>query len=57
MTYPQRLDLRKEDDGMRVYDERRDESLKIIEDTGRHRPKIQVVICFIDSRLAELESE
>lgn len=57
MTDKQRLDLLQEVAGTRVYDERRDESLKIMEDTDGKREKISEVISYIESRLGELESE
>lgn len=57
MTDRQRLDLLKEVAGTRVYDERREESLKIMEETDQRREKITEVVNFIESRLAELESE
>lgn len=57
MTDRQRLDLLKEVAGTRVYDERREESLKIMEETDQKREKISEVVNFIESRLAELESE
>lgn len=52
-----RLELLQEVAGTSVYDERRDESLKIMEDTDRKREKITEVIQYIETRLAELESE
>lgn len=57
MTDRQRLDLLKEVAGTRVYDERREESLKIMDETDERREKITEVVTFIESRLAELESE
>lgn len=57
MTDRQRLELLKEVAGTRVYDERREESLKIMEETDQRRQKITEVVNFIESRLAELESE
>lgn len=57
MTDRQRLELLKEVAGTRVYDERREESLKIMEETDGKREKITEVINYIESRLAELESE
>lgn len=57
MTDRQRLDLLKEVAGTRVYDERREESLKIMDETDQRREKITEVVNFIESRLAELESE
>lgn len=57
MSDRQRLDLLKEVAGTRVYDERREESLKIMAETDEKREKISEVINYIESRLAELESE
>lgn len=57
MSDRQRLDLLKEVAGTRVYDERREESLKIMDETDQRREKITEVVNFIESRLAELESE
>lgn len=57
MSDRQRLDLLKEVAGTRVYDEHRKESLKTMEETDQRREKISEVVSFIESRLAELESE
>eukprot|EP00189_Rhodosorus_marinus_P000852 CAMPEP_0113958638 /NCGR_PEP_ID=MMETSP0011_2-20120614/3580_1 /TAXON_ID=101924 /ORGANISM="Rhodosorus marinus" /LENGTH=1190 /DNA_ID=CAMNT_0000969621 /DNA_START=394 /DNA_END=3966 /DNA_ORIENTATION=- /assembly_acc=CAM_ASM_000156 len=57
MTDPQRLDLLREVAGTRVYDERRAESLKLMEETDGKREKINEVVLYIEERLAELESE
>jgi len=57
MSDKQRLDLLKEVAGTRVYDERREESLKIMEETDTKREKISEVITYIESRLEELEGE
>ena len=57
MTDKQRLDLLKEVAGTRVYDERREESLKIMEETDGKREKIAEVLAYIETRLGELESE
>lgn len=57
MSDKQRLDLLQEVAGTRVYDERREESLKIMEETDAKREKITEVIDYIEKRLAELESE
>jgi structural maintenance of chromosome 3 (chondroitin sulfate proteoglycan 6) len=43
--------------GTRVYDDRREESLRILEETGSKREKIDEVLVFLDERLAELEKE
>lgn len=60
MTDRQRLDLLKEVAATRLCDERHDESLKIMDVTDERRInfsilKIQEVIRFIETRLAELE--
>lgn len=57
MTDRHRLELLKEVAGTRVYDERREESLKIMDDTDHKRQKIADVIEYIESRLEELQSE
>lgn len=57
MSDKQRLALLQEVAGTRVYDERREESLKIMEETDAKREKITEVIDYIEKRLAELESE
>ena len=57
MTDKQRLELLKEVAGTHVYEERRQESLKIMDDTNNKREKIQEVITYIEERLAELEEE
>ncbi|KAJ1919697.1 Structural maintenance of chromosomes protein 3 [Mycoemilia scoparia] len=53
----ERLALLKEVAGTRVYEARRQESLKIIEDTGLKKGKIDELLEFISERLSELESE
>ncbi len=53
----ERLDLLKEVAGTSVYEERREESIKIMEDTQMRREKIQEVISYIDTRLSSLEEE
>jgi structural maintenance of chromosome 3 (chondroitin sulfate proteoglycan 6) len=57
MRDDRRLDLLKEVAGTNVYEERRDESMKIMEDTHKRRDKIQEVIDYIETRLSELEEE
>lgn len=57
MDDAERLNLLKEIAGTRVYDERRAESLKIMEDTDRRTDDIRSVLSTIDSRLQELEGE
>ena len=53
----ERLHLLKEVAGTRVYEERREESNKIITETNSKRDKIQEVITYIEERLEELEGE
>ncbi len=53
----ERLDLLKEVAGTSVYEERREESLKIMHYTHLRREKIQEVITYIDTRLSSLEEE
>jgi structural maintenance of chromosome 3 (chondroitin sulfate proteoglycan 6) len=53
----ERLMLLKEVAGTKVYEQRRAESLRIIEDTDSKRTKIVELLDYIDSRLAELEEE
>ena len=57
MKDQERLQLLKEVGGTRVYEERREESLKIISETTSKREKIQEVISYIEKRLEELEGE
>ncbi|CAN8065128.1 unnamed protein product [Agarophyton chilense] len=57
MTDQQRLELLQEVAGTRVYDDRRKESLKLMEDADAKRDRIVEVIDSIESRLSELESE
>lgn len=52
-----RLELLKEVAGTRVYEDRRTESLTIMNETNSRRDKIQEVIMYIESRLSELENE
>ena len=49
--------LRSQVAGTRVYEERREESLKVISETNNKREKIQEVISHIEGRLEELEEE
>ena len=53
----ERLDLLKEVAGTRVYEQRRSESLKIMEDTETKREKINDLLEYIESKIAELESD
>eukprot|EP01114_Cavostelium_apophysatum_P016736 TRINITY_DN4818_c0_g1_i6.p1 TRINITY_DN4818_c0_g1~~TRINITY_DN4818_c0_g1_i6.p1 ORF type:complete len:998 (-),score=422.06 TRINITY_DN4818_c0_g1_i6:73-3066(-) len=57
MKDTERLDLLKEVAGTRVYDERRDESMKIMRDTEGKRKNIQETLSYIEERLSELETE
>ncbi|CAF2281906.1 unnamed protein product [Brassica napus] len=63
MKDPERLDLLKEIGGTRVYEERRRESLKIMQDTGKlsvgrnKRKQIIQVVQYLDERLRELDEE
>jgi structural maintenance of chromosome 3 (chondroitin sulfate proteoglycan 6) len=57
MSDRNRLELLKEVAGTRVYDERRDESLRIMDETDAKREKISDVILYLEARLAELDSE
>jgi structural maintenance of chromosome 3 (chondroitin sulfate proteoglycan 6) len=57
MSDRNRLELLKEVAGTRVYDERRDESLRIMDETDAKREKISDVIRYIEARLTELDSE
>lgn len=54
---PQRLDLLKEVAGTKVYEDRRAESVRIMDDTEAKRIKIDELLEFIEERLAELEEE
>ncbi|EOA26480.1 hypothetical protein CARUB_v10022528mg [Capsella rubella] len=53
----ERLDLLKEIGGTRVYEERRRESLRIMQDTGNKRKQIIEVVHYLDERLRELDEE
>lgn len=57
MKPAERLELLHEVAGTRVYDERREESVKIMDDTSGKREKIDEVLSFLDERLEELEKE
>nr|XP_043631457.1 structural maintenance of chromosomes protein 3 [Erigeron canadensis] len=57
MKDAERLDLLKEIGGTRVYEERRRESLKIMQDTGNKRNQIIQVVQYLDERLRELDEE
>ncbi|KAG6547709.1 hypothetical protein Mapa_010521 [Marchantia paleacea] len=57
MKDSERLDLLKEIGGTRVYEERRKESLKIMQDTENRRKQIIEVVQYIEERLKELDEE
>lgn len=57
MKPSERLELLREVAGTRVYDERREESKRIIDDTVSKKEKIDEVLRFLDERLEELEKE
>ncbi|XP_071736220.1 structural maintenance of chromosomes protein 3-like [Rutidosis leptorrhynchoides] len=57
MKDSERLDLLKEIGGTRVYEERRRESLKIMQETGNKRNHIIQVVQYLDERLHELNEE
>ncbi|KAF9182630.1 Structural maintenance of chromosomes protein 3 [Haplosporangium sp. Z 11] len=53
----ERLQLLKEVAGTRVYEQRRQESLKIISETDNKRKNIEELLTYIEQRLEELEEE
>ncbi|KAF9173849.1 Structural maintenance of chromosomes protein 3 [Mortierella sp. AD011] len=53
----ERLQLLKEVAGTRVYEQRRQESLKIISETDTKRKNIDELLTYIEQRLEELEEE
>ncbi len=53
----ERLELLKEVAGTRVYEDHRQESLKILEETALKQEKIRELLSFIDERLVELAEE
>ncbi|CAM9183039.1 unnamed protein product [Chrysoparadoxa australica] len=57
MKDDERLNLLKEVAGTQVYEERKKESERIMDETSNRREKIQEVITYIEERLAELEEE
>jgi len=57
MQDEERLDLLKEIGGTSVYEEKRKESLKVMEETKSRRDQIQETVEFIESRLSELDAE
>lgn len=57
MKASERLELLREVAGTRVYDDRRKESLKIMEETKGRLANIEDVLGVLDERLDELEQE
>lgn len=57
MKDSERLSLLKEVAGTQVYEQRRSESLRIMEETGGKRAKIDELLKYIEERLEELEEE
>ncbi|KAL4188470.1 hypothetical protein AMTRI_Chr08g160350 [Amborella trichopoda] len=57
MKDSERLDLLKEIGGTRVYEERRRESMKIMQETSNKRKQIIQVVQYIEERLKELDEE
>lgn len=53
----ERLNLLKEVAGTQVYEQRRKESLKIMDETTQRRSKIDDLLKYIEERLSELEEE
>ncbi|KAG0142153.1 hypothetical protein CROQUDRAFT_97871 [Cronartium quercuum f. sp. fusiforme G11] len=53
----ERLDLLKEVAGTQVYEDRRTESVKIMDDTSSKRVKIDELLEYIETRLNELDEE
>jgi structural maintenance of chromosome 3 (chondroitin sulfate proteoglycan 6) len=51
------LALLKEVAGTKVYEQRRSESLRIMDDISARRQKINELLDYIDGRLAELDEE
>ncbi|XP_009133908.1 structural maintenance of chromosomes protein 3 isoform X2 [Brassica rapa] len=57
MKDSERLDLLKEIGGTRVYEEKRCESLKVMQDTGIKRSHIIQAVQYLDEKLRELDEE
>jgi structural maintenance of chromosome 3 (chondroitin sulfate proteoglycan 6) len=57
MRDAERLNLLKEVAGTKVYDDRRAQSVQILEDTETKKERIEEVLQYIEERLAELEDE
>ena len=52
-----RLELLKEVAGTHVYEDKRKESLRIIEEADARKDKVEKVVEYVDARLAELSEE
>ncbi|KAF7011032.1 hypothetical protein CFC21_025387 [Triticum aestivum] len=57
MKDSERLDLLKEIGGTRVYEDRRRESLKILQETAHKRKQIDQTVHYLEERLRELDEE
>ncbi|GJD08756.1 Structural maintenance of chromosomes protein 3 [Galdieria sulphuraria] len=57
MKDEQRLQLLEEVAGTKLYDERREESLKILQETATKRTRILEVVKYLEERMSELETE
>ncbi|XBJ04479.1 hypothetical protein VPH35_023409 [Triticum aestivum] len=57
MKDSERLDLLKEIGGTRVYEDRRRESLKILQETAHKRKQIGQTVHYLEERLRELDEE
>lgn len=57
MSDKERLNLLKEVAGTKVYEQKRAESSKIMDDTDAKRSKIADLLTYIEDRLRELEEE
>lgn len=57
MKPDERLEVLRDVAGTKVYDERRSESMKIMEDTKSRKAKIDDTMKILDERLGELEGE
>ena len=57
MSDKERLELLKEIGGTSVYEEKRDESMKIMRETKTREDAVKETVAFIESRLEELDEE
>ena len=57
MKDAERLELLKEIGGTKVYEERRRESVRILDETEARRERVAEVVAQLDTRLAELDAE